>query len=94
VYETTPLVVEPNPAPGGCVLRFSLARPDRGSLTVFDARGRSVRTLWLGSFARGPNAPYWDGRSDEGRAMPGGVYFAQLSLNGLGVQTRRFAFLR
>ena len=48
IYETRPLVVEPNPAPGGCVLRFSLAAPRNGSLTVFDASGREVRALESG----------------------------------------------
>jgi hypothetical protein len=92
VYATTPLVVEPNPALGGCVLRFSLASPREGSLIVFDARGRKVRTLQTGRFARGPHAPSWDGRDDAGRAMPGGIYFAHLRLDS-GVQTRRIALL-
>jgi hypothetical protein len=92
VYETRPLAVEPNPAPGGCVLRFSLAAPRRGSLTVFDASGRKVRTLESGGLARGVHAPRWDGRDDAGRTAPEGIYFAHLRLDH-GVQTPRFALL-
>jgi len=92
-YKTTPLVVQPNPAPGGCVLQFSLAAPRQGSLTVFDARGRKVRTLKSGAFARGAQTAHWDGRDDAGRALPAGVYFARLRL-GQGVETRRIALLR
>ena len=92
-YETTPLAVQPNPAPGGCILRFSLAAPRQGSLTVFDASGRKVRTLKSGGFARGVQASHWDGRDDAGRAMPQGLYFAHLRLDQ-GVQTRRIALLR
>jgi hypothetical protein len=93
VYVTTPLAVEPNPAPGGCILRFSLAVPHPGSLTVFDASGRRVRTLESGSLAHGVHAPRWDGCDDAGRTMPGGVYFAQLRVEH-DVQTRRLALLR
>lgn len=93
VHEATPLAVQPNPAPGGCMLRFSLAAPRQGALTVFDASGRKVRTLKSGAFAPGENASHWDGRDDAGRAVPQGVYFALLSLDQ-GVQTRRFALLR
>ena len=93
VYETTPLTVEPNPAPDGCVLRFSLAAPGRGSLTVFDAGGRKVRVLESGDLAGGRHGPRWDGRDDEGRALPEGIYFAHLRL-GPRVQTRRIALLR
>ena len=93
VYETRPLTVGPNPAPGECVLRFSLAASRQGSLTVFDASGRKVRTLESGDFARGEHAPRWDGRDDAGRALPEGIYFAHLRLDH-GVQTRRITLLR
>ena len=93
VYETTPLAVRPNPAPDGCALRFSLAAPQQGSLIVFDASGRKVRTLMSGGFARGETVSTWDGRDDAGRAVPQGLYFARLRL-GQGVQTRRIALLR
>ena len=93
VYETRPLAVGPNPAPGSCVLRFSLAAPRQGSLTVFDASGRRVRTLESGDFARGVHATRWDGRDDAGRTMPEGIYFAHLRLDH-GAQTRRITLLR
>ncbi len=93
VYNARPLSVEPNPAPGGCVLRFSLATPRRGSLAVFDASGRKVRTLESGGFARGAYSPRWDGRDDAGRSVPEGIYFASLRLDH-SVQTRPFALLR
>jgi hypothetical protein len=92
-YEARPLAVQPNPAPGGCALRFSLAAPGDGSLSVFDASGRRVRTVESGGFTRGLHAPHWDGRDDAGHTVPRGVYFAQLRL-GHDVQTRRFALLR
>ena len=79
VYEAKPLAVQPNPALGRCVLQFSLAAPAQGSLTLFDASGRKIRTLESGEFARGVHAPRWDGRDDAGRSAPEGIYFAQLA---------------
>jgi hypothetical protein len=93
VYETRPLAVAPNPAPGACFLRFSLADPRHGSLIVFDAGGRRVRMLESGDLARGDHAPRWDGRDDAGRTMPEGIYFARLRLDD-GIQTRRITLLR
>jgi hypothetical protein len=92
VYEARPLAVQPNPALGSCMLRFSLAVPGRGSLTVFDASGRRVRALESGGFARGLHTPRWDGRDDAGHTVPRGIYFAQLRLDH-DVQTLRFALL-
>jgi hypothetical protein len=92
-YETTTLAVQPNPARGGCTLRFSLAQPMSGSLVVFDASGRRVRTLVAGAFTRGEQAFHWDGRDDAGREMPEGLYVARLQLDQ-GVQMRRITLLR
>jgi hypothetical protein len=93
VHPARPLAVGPNPAPGSCVLSFSLASAGRGSLTVLDSGGRRVRTLETGALAAGAHAPPWDGRDDAGRRMPAGVYFASLRL-GRQVQTRKFTLLR
>jgi hypothetical protein len=84
------LAVEPNPARGSCTLRYTLAAPCEGSLVVYDAAGRRVRLLEHGTLARGPHAAAWDGRTDDGRAAPGGVYFARLRAGALD-QSRRFA---
>ena len=87
------LAARPDPAPGACVLSFSLAAPRSGSLEVFDASGRLVRTLASGSFAAGEHAPPWDGRDRDGRALPNGVYFARLDLDH-GTQTRMIVLRR
>ena len=88
-----PLVVAPNPAPGGCMLRFSSSAERRGSLDIYDAGGRRVRRLAAGRFAAGPGNWSWDGRDDAGRMAPLGVYFARLQW-AEAAQTRRFTLLR
>jgi hypothetical protein len=92
-YAPRPLAVEPNPARGGCALRFTLAAACEGSLEIYDAGGRRVRVLERGTFARGPHAPSWDGRDGNGRAAPGGVYFARLRAGSIK-QTRRIVLAR
>lgn len=88
-----PLAVTPNPARGGCVLRFALAVARPGSLAVYDTAGRRVRTLESGPLAPGEHAPAWDGRDDAGGTLPPGVYLARLVVGG-EAQTRRVTLLR
>ena len=83
----------PNPGRGGCVLRYSLAEAQPGSLAVYDAGGRRVRTLESGTLARGAHVPRWDGLDDAGRPSPEGIYFARLRL-GHATQARRLTLLR
>jgi hypothetical protein len=90
---TRTLAVAPNPTPGGCELRFSLSAPRPGSLVVFDASGREVRALASGGFTAGDHAPHWDGRDDDGRIVPNGVYLVRLQLDH-DTETRRVVLLR
>ena len=78
----TPLVAGmtavPNPFNPQTEIRFTLPAGGEVKLTVFDVRGRAVRTLVSGTLAAGPHAVAWNGRSDAGRAQPSGVYLALL----------------
>jgi hypothetical protein len=72
----------PSPAVGSVTLGFSLSAPGHARLSVFDIRGRWVRTLADGEFDAGPSERVWDGRDDRGHAVAGGLYFARLEAGG------------
>ena len=59
--EARPLVVAPNPARGGCALRFSLPATVAGTVAVHDLAGRRVALLESGDLAQGEHAARWDG---------------------------------
>ncbi len=74
------LAVSPNPSGG----RFTISGVLSGStgetatLNVIDVRGRLARRLGPVSLAPGAFTVEWDGRGDDGRSAPDGVYFARL----------------
>jgi hypothetical protein len=78
----------PNPFNPSTLLRFHLPEPGRVSLTVYDPRGRRVRTLVTGPRAAGDFDASWDGRDDRGRAQSGGVYLFVLDFRGAGPADR------
>lgn len=67
------IAVGPNPFDRNT--RLSYAVPHRGnvSLTIFDAAGRTVRTLASGRSEPGRFSAVWDGRSQSGALVPNGV---------------------
>ena len=70
----------PNPVVTSTRIAFVL--PDRGervALAVFDATGRRVHTF-RNAFSPGMNEVQWDGTDDQGRRLPGGVYFCRLDV--------------
>jgi flagellar hook assembly protein FlgD len=52
------------------------------SLQVYDVTGRTVRTLRNGFQKPGVYTATWNGRDEQGREVPKGVYFYRLDAPG------------
>jgi hypothetical protein len=87
------LSVSPNPTRGSAELGFVLAEECEVSLEIFDARGRSVRSLLNGPEAPGERHVLWDGRDERGRAVGAGVYFVTVRAGGRS-STRSITIIR
>jgi len=71
--------VYPNPVRDEATVVYSLARESAVELAVYDVRGAKVRTLRSGVFGANRYQVRWDGRSDTGHRVPGGMYSVRLS---------------
>ena len=83
----------PNPFNPRTSLRYSLAHPGPAKIVIYDVAGRAVRTLHDAPLAAGEHTLTWDLASDDGRAVPAGLYFVRASLRG-GVHTQRLIVVR
>ncbi len=75
---TTLLPAFPNPFRAATRIRYTLGRPGRVDVAVYDAAGRRVRVLERGRDDAGSHQVTWDGRDAFGRAVPAGVYFVRM----------------
>jgi hypothetical protein len=83
----------PNPARGPVTMRLTLPAAGRAGLEVLDLGGRRVRALPAQRYEPGTVELTWDGRDDDGRAAPAGVYWLRVS-GELGEASRRVVVLR
>jgi hypothetical protein len=83
----------PNPFRSSTELSFRLSESGPVVLDVFDAGGRLVRQLVDQSLEAGEHQIVWDGRSDEGDRVSGGVYFYRLTSAGQSL-TRKMILVR
>lgn len=83
----------PNPFNPVTGIAFSLERPSRAVLRIFDTAGREVRTLVDGDLPAGPHSVSWDGRNGRGEAVASGIYFYRLEAGGF-TRTMKMALLR
>ncbi len=72
------VAVAPNPFNPQTVVTYDLARAGHAQLSVYDVRGRHVRTLVDASLPAGRHTAPWDGRDASGRAMASGTYVCRL----------------
>ena len=71
------------------VLQYALRRNAHVSLRIFDAQGRSVRTLVNQDAAAGVFRATWDGTTDQGVSASPGLFFARLMADDKVLDTRR-----
>ncbi len=78
----------PSPAPGFATLPYTLAIEAQVHIVVFDLSGRAVRHLINADQPAGLHQPTWDGKDDEGRLAPSGLYAVRLEAAGKVVGRR------
>ena len=76
----THAVARPNPFNPQTTIAFALggARAVAASVDIYDLRGRNVRHLFAGSLEPGPQRLTWNGRDNDGRGLPSGIYLARV----------------
>lgn len=73
----------PNPFQRSTTIRFSASPGQVASLTVYDAQGRVVsRPMANATISTRETAFQWDARDERGAALPTGVYFVKLVVDG------------
>lgn len=68
----------PNPFNPQTMLQMALAQDGMVELAIYNLRGVRVRTLASRAMTAGVHEVIWNGSSDDGQALPSGVYIARL----------------
>ncbi|MGH1362672.1 MAG: Ig-like domain-containing protein [Calditrichia bacterium] len=106
VYQTVSAVIPegfvleqnfPNPFNPNTLIRFDVPATSLGaqtvSLRVYDISGREIRTLINEAVQPGQHQVEWDGLSNNGSHVAGGIYFYRL-VSGDYVATRKMVYMK
>jgi hypothetical protein len=83
----------PNPFNPTTKIGYTLVADGFAEISIYDVRGRLVRTLVSGNAAAGYQEAIWDGRNDAGSRVASGVYLYQLRTGG-AVETKKMVLLK
>jgi hypothetical protein len=73
----------PNPFTTLMVLNFQTSATSQADLRIYDVLGRHVKTLTQVVNQSGRGQATWDGTDFSGQNLPNGIYFYQISQNGI-----------
>jgi len=82
VGHTLRLLPSPNPFSSQVDLHFDLDRDTRVALEIFDLQGRRIRTVLSAELPIGQHEAIWEGKDEQRRRVPPGIYFACLTTQG------------
>jgi predicted outer membrane repeat protein len=85
--EVNTQVFYPNPFRDTATLNYELDGPGHVRITVYDMRGRAVRSLVDEAKAPGPYQIAWDGCDDDGSTVASGVYFCEFQAGDIHSRT-------
>jgi immune inhibitor A len=83
----------PNPFQSRTELQLSLPEAGRVTASIYNVAGRQVRQLLDGYLPARERTIIWDGRDDDGRQVPSGVYFVRLT-SAEDVLSRKLVLVR
>lgn len=81
-YATRYLSPDGDGSHDAAIIRFNTRRPERLTIRVLDARGRTVRTVLRDARVDGARSLDWDATDGHGRALPDGDYRVVLTRVG------------
>ena len=84
----------PNPFNPSTAIGYFLPSGGRVELDVFDVSGALVRRLRDQTDAGGPHSVTWDAKNEAGDAVPSGMYFYRLQVDGRTIETRKMMLLK
>lgn len=68
----------PNPIKNHATISYTTSTSGKVSLTIYDCAGRLIKTLVNTYQSAGTKTIHWDGKDNNHRAVPNGVYFLRL----------------
>jgi hypothetical protein len=83
----------PNPFNPEAKISYYLPRECQVKLTIYNALGQRVRTLFDGNQGAGTHTSIWDGRDDAGLQLSSGIYFYRMQADWF-VETKKMTLIK
>ena len=84
---------QPNPFNAAVNIEFDARNSGDAELSIYDASGRKVTTLFKGKVQPGEYNRVWDATDDSGNKLPSGIYLTKLEIEGKSI-TKKIVLIK
>jgi hypothetical protein len=84
----------PNPFNSSIHIRYALPKKTYTELVIYNIQGQLIRILLRGVKEVGSYTVFWDGKDENGKEAPDGIYFYKLKAGDEFSQTKKLLLLR
>jgi hypothetical protein len=83
----------PNPFNATTKISFEIPRTSEVDVTIYDVLGQEIKDLVDRRLEPGFYSEHWDGKNDNGMAIPSGVYFVRMQTDSF-VRVRKLMLIK
>ncbi|MBN2544031.1 T9SS type A sorting domain-containing protein [bacterium] len=87
------LSIFPNPFNSFATISYSVDKITDVEIVIMDLLGQEVNTVFSGVSSSGTHSLMWDGRGENNRILPSGIYFCRVKTNEQ-VELKKFLIIR
>ncbi|MBM4174821.1 MAG: T9SS type A sorting domain-containing protein [Ignavibacteria bacterium] len=84
----------PNPFNSLTTIKFYLPKSADISLQVYNLQGQLLKTILSKNMNEGMHMVFWNGRNDENKELPSGIYFCRLTVNNQQSRIKKLTLLK
>ena len=78
----------------GYKIKNSTNQPDSVNVSIYNVKGKLIRTLFNDFQNSGEYTLEWNGKNDDDVQVESGVYFYKLEINGNQLETKKMLLLK
>lgn len=88
------LSISPNPFSSRAEITWQQKTTEKVSISIYDIKGRHIRTLLNDTRTAGNQALKWDGKDNQGKSVANGIYYCQVQMQSGSSTVRKLALLK
>jgi len=84
----------PNPFNSTTTISFSIPEESKVEILIYNIKGQKVKQLIYDELSAGQHSVVWNGRDSNGKRTGSGIYFCNLKVNNITIDSKKMILMK